>query len=235
MKYYKTNQQLKVCFTAQELACLILSEDLSAIIKIARNNLQNLDGAKILTNKLAQKSANSKVHEYFVAIFDLYELFNNDCQFCFNLNDRFNQASNNIITLDDLEKYKEDPPDVVIYFQKNFYDFELKRCREELSVKSLLDFIKKKIITHYSDHNCNYFIILQQITNSALNLDIFKKLHKKLNKLKRNLGKIAFSLNNNKKEMLLINVFPKLTISKRPFVPGSEYLKKILLGTKQSL
>lgn len=228
MKYYKTNQQLKVCLTAQELAHLTLSKDFPAIVEIARNNLQNLDNAQIFTNKLASKSANSKVHEYFTAILDLYELFNNDCQFCFNLNDRFNQRSDDINTLDDLEKHRLDPPDVIVYYQKNYYDFELKRYRGELNTESLFDFINTKIITHYSDHNCNYYIILQPIPNSVLNLDIFENLHQKISQLKRNLGKIAFSLNNDNKEMLLISVFPVFAINKRPFVSGSEYINKIL-------
>lgn len=228
MKFYKTNQEIKICFTPQELVCLTLSRNLPTIMNIAKNNLQNLNNAKILINDLSQKSANSKDHELFVAIFDLYQLFNNNCQFCFNLNDRFNPVSDRINTLNELEKYRVDPPDIIVHYQNNFHEFELKRYKEELNLKSLFDFINKKIISHYSDHNCNYYIILQPIPNSVLKLDIFKNLHNKLKKLKRNLGKIVFSLNNNNKEMLLITVFPELIFDKRSFISGSEQVKKIL-------
>lgn len=227
MKFFKTDQKLKVCFTIQELACLVLSKNLPEIIDIARNS-GALKNSKILTNNLAQKSANSKEHELYVALFDLYELFKNECQFCFNLKDTFNLKLNAINTFNDLEKFNNDPPDVIVYHQNNFYEFELKRYRGELSAKSLFDFIIKKIITHYSDHNCNYYIILQPRPYSALNLDIFENLHKKIIQLKRNLGKIAFSVNNDNKEMILINVFPELAINKRPFIQGSKYIDKVL-------
>lgn len=216
------------CFAPHELAFLVLSKDFPVILKIAENNLKNLNNAKILTNKLTQTSVNSKAYEYFIAIFDLYELFHDNCQFCFNLNSKFNQSSDRINTLDDLEKYRLDPPDIIVYHQKNLLDFEFKRYRGKLSTELLYDFINRKIINHYSDYKCNYYIILQPAPNTTLDLDIFENLHKKINKLNRKIGKIAFSLNNNNKEMLVVSIFPDLTISKRPFMQGSSILIKNL-------
>lgn len=213
----KSDLKLKICFTPQELAVLLLTKDILAVTNIAKNNLSNLDEAKKLTVKLAKVSANSKDYELFTAIFVLYDLFDSTCQFCFNLNSKFSLNKGRINKLEDLEKFKEDTPDVIVYHQNGFYDFELKRYRGKLNVDALFDFINKKIISHYSDHNRNYFIILQPEAYKQLPQNLFKNLNIKLNKLKRNFGMIAISLNNNNKEMLTVMVYPDLKIFKSQF------------------
>lgn len=229
MRYLKNNQRLLVCFSIQELIALLLLKDFRKIYGLAINNLYDLEKAKEPVFKLSKISANSKNYEIWVGIFDLYEEFNRDCEFCFYLKGDFDPHKDSINSLSDLEKFKEDPPDIAIYHKGQFAEFELKRFRDKLSEQDLFDFIDKKIIRHYSDLY-NFLIVLQPKPWTNLSFEIFKALHKKIveQKLERNLGKIVFSFNQNNREMVFVTVFPELNYRKRTFKKGSEQVKKIL-------
>ena len=112
--------------------------------------------------------------------------------------------------------YVDDPPDVIVYYENQYYEFELKRYRDELLVDSIFNFLKKKIILHYSEQR-NYLILLQPPPFSDFSTNVFKELHEKLLKEKNIPGIIGFSLNNNNEEMLLVRIFPNLDISKRKY------------------
>lgn len=215
MKFLKKSQKILVCFEAQELITLLLSKDLKKILKLTTDNLDNLKNVGQRISQLVTQSTNSKDYELWTGVFSLYEEFERNCEFCFYLKDTFNPKKDTIITFTDLLKFKQDPPDIVVYHRGSFFEFELKRYRDSLSENNLLAFISKKIINYYSDPY-NFLIILQPKPHTFVSLNIFKALHENVVQLalKRNIGKIAFSFNQNNKEMIFVTVFPKLAMHK---------------------
>lgn len=217
MKILKGKGQLKVCFSSKEIAILLISKFFTQLFSAnkLKNEPYNSKAVSDYIKRLSDQSVDSTDYEFFISILDLYEQFEKKCEFCFNLKSTFNPQIDNISSIEDLYKYREDPPDVIILYKNNFYEFELKRYRDEFSFDKLDAFLKKKIISHYSGKS-NFLIILQVKPNSDIDLNIFKKLHKSLKKEKNQPGMIGFSLNNNNEEMILIRVLPELTINKRP-------------------
>lgn len=231
MRYIKSKSDLriKVCYTPEELATLAVAEDIKNIFEIAKNN-HNIEDAKKHVAKLSEKRGNnSKSYEYFVGILDLYELFEQECEFCFNLKPSFNPSLATITSSEDLNLFKVDPPDIIVLNKGGFHDFELKRYRNPLEVSLLLEFLNEKIINYYSDHNKNYLIILQPKPNTEVSLDVFHNLRGELVKLNKNLGIIAFSSNIDNQKSVLIKVWPQFEILQRPFLSGSEQIKRIFL------
>ena len=216
MKIYKTNGRYCICLSAKELTIMLVTKffkDLTS--EISSEKLNEADISNHI-KKLSDRSVDSHDYEYFASILDIYEHFEENCDFCFYLKPSYDYKKEQIKTLDDLTRYKEDPPDVVILYKENFYEFELKRYREEVAVDPIYDFIKKKIINHYSGKR-NYFIIFQPKPFSGISFKEFKELHEKIKKEKNVPGIISFSLNNDNKEMMLIQIFPDLKISKRKY------------------
>lgn len=216
MKLIKTDGKFKICFSAKELTFLVIAKFFSNLAKkIKKGPIDTLDIASYI-KQLADQSADSTDYEFFTSILDLYEQFEKNCEFCFNLKNTFNPKVDKIINIDDLYRFREDPPDVIILYKKNFYEFELKRYRDEFTFDRLYAFLKKKIILHYSG-KLNFLVILQLKPYSNIDLNIFKKLHKSLKKDINQPGIIGFSLNKNNEEMILVLILPELNMTKRPY------------------
>jgi len=218
MKIFKVKGQLKACFSPKEIANLLIFKFLTQLFSAEKLKNEPYDSIAVsdYIKRLANHSADSTDYELYTSILNLYEQFEKNCEFCFNLKNNFNPQVNKITSIDDLYRYREDPPDIIVRYKNNFYEFELKRYRDELVLDKIYTFVKKKVIMHYSGKS-NFLIILQLKPNSNIDLDIFKKLHENLKKEKNQPGIIGFSLNNNNKEMILIRVLPELNMSKRPY------------------
>jgi len=227
MRIIRVDGKLRVRISAKELVLLIISKFFSELTKKIVEGSYNASEISTYVKELAKDSVDSTDYEFFTSILDLYEQFEKNCDFCFNLKNSFDLSKNKIVTLDDLSHYREDPPDVIVYYQNNYYEFELKRYRDSLTFESLYDFVKKKIISHYSGKS-NYLVILQPAPYSGISFDIFKKLHEIIKKGKKQPGIIGFSLNNNNKEIILIRVFPELEIAKRKFNSEVDIFAEIL-------
>ncbi|MDP3948191.1 MAG: hypothetical protein Q8P87_00600 [bacterium] len=217
MKIFKADGQLKACFSSKEIASLLISKFFTQLFSAEKLKNEPYDSNVVsdYIKKLADHSVDSTDYEFFTSILDLYEQFEKNCEFCFNLKNTFNPNVNKITSIDDLYLYREDPPDVIVLYKNNFYEFELKRYRDEFTFDKLYTFLKKKIIMHYSGKS-NFLVILQLKPNSNIDLNIFKELHKSLKKEINKPGIIGFSLNNNNEEMILVRILPELNMNKRP-------------------
>ena len=227
MNIIRADGKIKIRISAKELVLLIISKFFNKLTKKIVEGSYNDSEIPIYIKNLAKDSVDSTDYEFFTTILELYEQFEKKCDFCFNLKDSFDPLKNKIQTLDDLSRYREDPPDVIVYYQDNYYEFELKRYRDNLTFKSLYDFVKKKIILHYSGKS-NYLILIQPSPYSVISFDIFKKLHEVIKKGGKQPGIIGFTLNNNNKEIMLIRVFPKLEMTKRKFRSEVDIFAEIL-------
>lgn len=226
MQIIKVDGNLRACFTPKELAILIMNDYTSKFNKAITNPDPRRKNIPIQTY-LAGITQESKDYEYFVAIFDLYELFEKNCEMCFNLNNKFELRKSSIISIGDLCKYREDPPDVIIKHKNMYYEFELKRYRGAIDVDSLYLFVSDKIIKHYTGKT-NYLILLQSKPGSAISGEMFIKLHDKLKIDSKFPGILAFTFNNDNKEMVLVRVFPDLNQNRRPLKSGSEQFDDII-------
>ncbi len=227
MKINKVDGKLRVCLTPKEMALLLVSDFFVNLTEEINKGTADEENIKKQIKNLANKSVDSHDYEYFAAILDLYEQFKKNCELCFNLKPSFDYKTDSVKTLKDLTKYKDDPPDVIILYKENYFEFELKRYRGDLTVDSIYKFLREKIILHYSGHQ-NYLILIQSPPNTELSLDIFKKVHERLIKEKNDSGIIGFSLNNGSKEMILIRILPKLDFSKRAYETESDRFAELL-------
>lgn len=224
MELHKLSGNFIVCFTPKELANLLINDFFLKITR-ALSNPKLKDTT--LHDYLLNNSSESRDYEYYVAIFDLYDLFNKDCEICYSLNKKFNLGKSAINTIDDLIRYREEFPDVTIRFKKRYFEFELKRYKGKLNLESLHSFVFEKIVKHYSGKT-NYLVLLQGEPGEALSYTTFKKLHKKLKTEGIFPGILGFSFNNDNREMIIIRVFPELNQRKRPFRSGSEQIAEII-------
>lgn len=229
MKIFKVGGQLRACFSTKEIATLLISRFFTKLFSVKKLRNEQYDSVAIsdYIKKLAKDSVDSKDYEFFIAIQDLYYQFGKDCNFCFNLNNSFNPSKDKIQNIDDLYRCREDPPDVIVQYKGNFFEFELKRYRGELTFEELYNFVKKKIILHYSGKS-NYLIILQPKPNSGISFDIFNKLHKQLKKAKNQPGIIGFLLNHDNREIILVRVFPKLEEYRRNYDTEANIFAEVL-------
>lgn len=218
MKILKVKEQLKVCFSSKEIANLLISRFFTQLFSASRLKNEPYDSSVVSNyiKKLADQSVDSTDYEFFTAILDLYEQFEKKCEFCFNLKNTFNPKENKISSINNLYQYREDPPDVIALYKNSFYEFELKRYRDEFTFDKLYAFLRKKIIMHYSGKQ-NFLIILQLKPGSNIDLDIFRKLNEVCKKEVNQPGIVGFSLNKNNEEMILVRILPDLNMSKRPF------------------
>lgn len=231
MNFVKKGNKLLVCFEAREIVLLLLSKNSDKIIEIAEISLINSNQAEKFVFQMAKNSANSKDYELWTGIFSLLDEFNGDCRFCFYLKDKFDPRRNEVKTFSDLESYKEDPPDIVVQDKRGFFEYELKRYRDKLVENELMPFIERKIIKHYSSQY-NFLIILQPKPGTSLSGSVFEKLHAQLVglNLERNPGKIFLHYNSRNNESVFVEIFPQLTITKRPFETGSNQIKRLFMG-----
>ena len=216
MKIIKAGVKIKVSFSAKELTSLIVAKFFNDLTKKINEGSADALDISIYIKQLADHSVDSTDYEFYTAILDLYEQFEKDCEFCFNLKDTFDPKINKINSIDDLYNYREDPPDVIVLYKNNFYEFELKRYREDFTFNKLYNFLKKKIILHYSGKT-NFLIVLQLKPNTNIDLNIFRRLHESLKNENNQPGIVGFSLNKNNEEMLLVRILPELNMSKRPY------------------
>ncbi len=235
MKIIQYNQRTTICFSLDELTRLLLSKNFAQILSLAIKNFNNLEQAKEKVIALGKNDVNSKNYELWFGILSLYEEFNRNCDFCFYVNNNFDPKTSKINSLADLEYFRqgEDPPDIIVRQNNSFGEFELKRYREDLNEKQLFNFVDKKILKHYADQ-FNFVILLQPKPTSIISLNIFKHVHQEIKKhitTGRNIGKIAFTFNNDGKEICFITVFPELLISKKPFIKGSKQMALYLGAT----
>lgn len=232
MKIIKYNQRPAICFSIDELLALVMSKNFAQILNLAKNNLKDLTQANEKVIQLGKNDADSKDYELWFGILSLYEEFNRNCDFCFYVNNKFDSKTSVINSLVDLEYFRqgEDPPDIIIRQNNSFGEFELKRYRGNLNERQMFDFVDKKILKHYADP-FNFVILLQPMSSDLVSPSLFEYIHSEIKKCineKRRIGKIAFTFNNDGKEIYFITVFPELSISKRPFLKGSEQMASYL-------
>lgn len=223
MKLLKGKGQIIACFSSKEIANLLVLRFFSQLFSARKLDNEPYDSSVIsdYIKTLADKTIDSTDYELYTSILDLYGQFEKNCEFCFNLKNISDPKTIQIVSIDDLYRYRDDPPDVIVRYKNNLYEFELKRYRDVFTFDKLYDFLKKKIIMHYSG-KANYLVILQLQQNSNIDINIFKRLHERLKTETNQPGFIGFSLNNNK-EMILVRVLPELNISKRPFSQVNEF------------
>lgn len=234
MNLRKANTKLMACFSVKELVDLLLwPVEVSLLNKTLESRLEGkkIDDAALGDTVLgwSKDSANSRDYEYWAAIFSLYEDFGEGSEICFYLKDTFNHHKDSITSYSDLEKFKQDPPDVVIKSKQNGYaEFELKRYRGKLNEEGLVTFIKNKILRYSVPFN--FCIILQLNPGTVLPQMIFENLHKAIKELpiQRNLGNICFIFNANNQHMIFAHVYPDLNVYKQPFSSGSVQVKKLI-------
>jgi len=218
MNILQHNGKLVMCFSAKEIASLLILKFFSQLFSKKELRDEPYDSKNILNyiTDLSKQSVDSKDYEFYVGILNIYELFEKQCKLCFYLKPTVDFKVNKITSIDDIYSYREDPPDIVVLYKEELYEFELKRYRDKFSLDKLLDFLRKKIIRHYSGKQ-NFLIILQLKPYSNIDLDIFRQLHEKLKTEKNQPGIIGFSFNKNNEEMILIRILPELGISKRSY------------------
>lgn len=229
MKIIKFEGTLKVCYSAKEIATLLVSRFFNKLFseKSLKNEPFDSEAVSAHIKNLANNTVDTKDYELYLAITDLYYQFDKDCDFCFNLKPSYNPDKDKILTVDDLRTYTDDPPDVIVLSKGKFYDFELKRYRGELTYEALFSFVKKKIILHYSG-KANYLIIIQPKPFSTMTFSVFKDLHESLKKENNQPGYIGFTFNVNNKEIFLVRVLPILDQSKRLYNSETDIFSELL-------
>lgn len=229
MEIIKSTDCYKLCLSARELARMNI---VSFFIKLfANKNLHDKQydskEVKEFISKLAKNSIDSKEYEYYTAMLDLYHAFEKNCDFCFKLKRNFNPHQDTIKTIEDIEKFKDDPPDIIVRYKKSDYPFELKRYRGDITFDDIFNFIKKKIIDHYSGKQ-NFLIILQPSSGSKIDLSIFKRIHEQLKNEKNQPGYIGLTFNHNNMEIVTVRVFPNFDKYTRPYKPETDLFTDLL-------
>lgn len=210
MRFEQSIDGDRVCYHAEDLLQLILLE---------------IDPTNLLKSNITEleKKHSNKLYEYFVAISLLYDDFNKNCEFCFNLKQSFDPGRNEIHFISDLEKYRDNTPDIIVLYEGKYYYFELKRYRGEFSKESILKFIDDKITRYSSELGYNYLIILQLPEYTEIQLKIFEEISKSISEIKH---KIVFSCNSNTNN-LFINITPEFNYRETKFRLLSSIVKDI--------
>lgn len=229
MEIIKPTDGYKLCLSAQELARMNV---VSFFIKLfANKNLHDKQydskEVKEFISKLSKNSIDSKEYEYYMATLNLYHAFEKNCDFCFKLKRNFNPDQDMIKTIEEIEKFKDDPPDVIVRYKKSDYPFELKRYRGKITFDDIFNFIKKKIIDHYSGKQ-NFLIILQSSSGSKIDLSIFKRIHEQLKNEKNQPGYIGLTFNHDNMEIVTVRVLPNLDKYTRPYKPETDLFTDLL-------
>lgn len=224
MEFVKLNTKMVVCFKKEEIVNLLLTPLETQLFEKMFNSrfkgevIEQKDLEDIATEH-GKKSAKSKQNEIWVAFFSLCQDIEDSTEICFYLKDTFNYQYDEIKSIEDLEKFKDDPPDVVIKRMSGEYiEFELKIYDGEASEEKLFDFIDEKIFRHYSDVGYNFCITLKP-KSEMLSLDAFEKLHEKIKKTKNRekIGKICLIFNVNNQFYIFVHLYPEFSMYKIPF------------------
>lgn len=229
MLVLKSIEGYRLNLSAKELAQICISSFFTELISNKNFQDKPYDSKEVkdFISELSKKSIDSKDYEYYVALLDLYQTFEERCEFCFKLKSSYDPKRHNIKTLKDLEKYKNDPPDVIVRYQEIDYPFELKRYRGNVTFNDIYTFIKKKIIDHYSG-TLNFLIILQPSNGLAVDLDIFRQIHKRLMTEKNQPGYIGLTFNHDNREVITVRVLPKLEKYTRPYKQEADLFSDLL-------
>ncbi len=225
MNYYKIKNNQIVCFSKGELSRLFevakKSELLGEMIKqgFSFDDLRN-DYSKMekLANFVGERGAQHRdEHEIFAALFIFSDFYETESEICFKLQDNFNPNKDRIASLQDLNRFRADPPDFIVKSNDGFRQFELKRYRGGLNTEETFNFIKKRV-AHYGNDlgDTNLLLVLQSSAYDVSTID-FHELHERLKLLSLKFeGQILISYNENNKEMVINQVHPELTTSKIP-------------------
>ncbi len=229
MQIIKSLDGYQLCLSAKELAQMNI---VGFFIKLFSNrNLHDkpYDSKEVkdFINRLAKGSVDSKEYEYYVALQDLYNAFEKSCDFCFKLKRNFDPKLDIINTIEDLEKFRDEAPDVIVKYKNSDYPFELKRYRGKINFDDIYAFIKKNVVDHYSGKQ-NFLIILQPVSGSAIDISIFKQIHEQLKSEKNQPGYIGLTFNHDNKEIMTIRVIPKLEKYIRPYNSETDLFTDLL-------
>lgn len=225
MNLLKTNGKNILCFSKEELSKLFGSAKKAELIEEIENQnlfINNLRGnpqkmhkiAKIISDKTSQHRDD---HEIFAVLFVFFNFYGSDSEICFKLKNEFNVDKDKISSLNDLNKYRSDPPDFIIKSKDGFREFEMKRYRDKLNTKSIFEFIKRKI-EHYCNNlgDMNLLLVLQSEAYDVSNID-FNKLYENIKSLNfRFKGQILIFYNENNKDGIINQVYPDLTTTRIP-------------------
>lgn len=229
MNIYKSNQGYQICLAPKKLTQMVTSAFFVRLFsnKKLYNKSYNSKEVKEFIQELSKKTVDSQECEYYTELLELYYLFNKNCDFCFKLKDSYNPKKDSIRTINDLTKFRDETPDVIVRYQKLEYYFELKRYRGEVTFEAIYNFVKRKIINHYSE-KLNFLITLQPQIGSLIDLDIFKKIHEKLRREKKQPGVIGFTFNHDNKEIFTVRICPKLEKYVRPYNMETDLFSNLL-------
>ncbi|HUV42944.1 MAG TPA: hypothetical protein VMY36_03545 [Patescibacteria group bacterium] len=229
MQVLKSLEGYKLCLSAKELAQMNIVGFFAKLFsnKGLQDKPYDSKEVKEFISKLSKSSVDSKEYEYYTALLDLYHAFEKKCDFCFKLKSSYDPKQHSIRTIEDLEKFKDDPPDVIVKYQKSDYPFELKRYRGDVTFDRLYSFIKKKIVDHYSG-KLNFLIVLQPSSGSVIDFGMFKQIHEELKNEKNQPGYIGITFNHDNIEIVTIRVLPKLEKYIRPYSPETDLFSDLL-------
>lgn len=225
MNISKLKNKNIVCFQKEELQNIFelakKSELLNEIEKAGvslddlRDNFIEIDN---LTSTVSNRTSHNRDdHEIFASIFIFVDFYENGSEICFELKNTFNSGRDKIMTLQDLNYARNDPPDFIIKSSDGYREFELKRYRDGLTTDEVLNFLEKKI-KHYGNGLgiMNLLLILQSSVNDISNID-FHELNSKVKSLNLKFGgQVLISYNKRNKEMVINQVFPDLTTTRIP-------------------
>lgn len=229
MEIFQSSTGYRVCLSPKELAIMVINDFFTKLFSNKELGNKSYDSKEVKDYiiELSKKSIDSKEYEYHTALLELYQAFDKKCDFCFKLKAKYDPKKHKISTMSDLEKFNNDPPDLIIKYQKHEFSFELKRYRGKITFDDMYAFIKRKIIDHYSGQ-LNFLILLQPEVGSSVDFNIFRQIHKRLKKEKNQPGYIGFTFNRESKEIITVRVAPKLDKSVRPFSSQSDIYSDLL-------
>lgn len=179
---------------------------------------------KNLTSTISDRTSNDRdEHEIFASIFVFADFYEIGSEICFELKDTFNINRDKIITLQNLNYFRNDPPDFIIKSSDGYREFELKRYRDGLTTDEVFNFLEKKI-KHYGNGlgTMNLLLVLQSSGSDVSNID-FHELSSRVNLLSpRFQGQVLISYNENNIEMVINQVFPDITTTIIPIQLSSQ-------------
>lgn len=233
MTYQKVNNYIAVCFSKSELLQMFEIKKTELLEEMIKQgfSFDDLRGDYSKMEKIAdivsEKGAQDRdEHEIFASLFVFLDFYEAGSEVCFRLQDAFNPSKQRIASLQDLKKFRADPPDFIIKSSDGFREFELKRYRDKLNAEEVFNFLKKKIAHYGNDlRDMNFLLVLQPSAYSISHID-FKELHTKLKSMDFKFqGQILISYNDNNKENVINQVYPKLTTTRIPLKLPSSKLK----------
>ncbi len=225
MNYCKLKNDRLLCFAKSELLRLFKiakqAEIRQEMIKknLSFDDLRNdYSKMKKVAKEIGERGARDRdEHEIFAALFSFIDFYEDGSEICFKLKTDFDINKNKITSLQDLNKFRDDPPDFIIRSSDGLREFELKRYRDKLGTEEIFEFLKKKV-AHYGNNlgDVNLLLVLQPPAYSLSNID-FQELHTKLRSLNLKFqGQILISYNENNKEDVINQVYPDLTTTRIP-------------------